>query len=109
MDEFGFEATFALFDRSNSLAIRNNVLELSYTGDGEVDGRPTYVLTRRLPYEGENGPYPDAKLVVHFDQEWLVPTAVFSYADADEKELLGSYVFTKVELNPGLTDGDFKF
>jgi hypothetical protein len=62
-----------------------------------------------LPYDGPEGTYPDARMVLHLDQEWLLPTAVYSYADHEGKDLLGSYVFTKVRLNPGLTDDAFKF
>ena len=48
-------------------------------------------------------------MVLHLDQEWLLPTAVYCYADHEGKELLGSYVFTNVRLNTGLGDADFKF
>ncbi len=78
-------------------------------GEGAIDGRPTYVLIRHLPYDGPNGTYPDALMVLHLDQEWLLPTAVYCYADREGKELLGSYVFTNVRLNTGLGDEAFEF
>ncbi len=105
----GFHTTFELFEAYNAVAAEKGVLDLKYTGTGTVDGRPTFVLTRLLPYDGPSGPYPDAKLVMHLDQEWLLPVAIYSYADQDEKELLGSYVFTQVQLNPDFGADEFAF
>ncbi len=109
IDEFGFRAAYDLLVKYNTLAAERGVLDLKYGGMGEIDGRPTFKLIRHLPYEGPTGPYPDARLVLHIDQEWLLPVAIFSYADTAERELLGSYVYTKVELNPPLTEADFTF
>lgn len=109
IDECGFLATLDLLEHYNATAEERGVLELRYGGTGEVDGRLTYVLLRDLPYEGPEGPYPDARMVLHLDQEWLLPVAVYSYADHEEEELLGSYVFMKVELNPGFDETDFAF
>lgn len=109
IDECGFRATLDLLEHYNAKAEERGVLDLGYGGTGEVDGRPTYVLVRNLPYEGPDGPYPDARMVLHLDQEWLLPVAVYSYADHEEKELLGSYVFMKVELDPGFDDTHFAF
>jgi hypothetical protein len=105
----GFHATFSLFEKFCGAAAERGVLDLKYAGTGTVDSRPTFVLVRQLPYEGANGTFPDAKLVLHLDQEWLLPVAAYSYADKDEKELLGSYVFTKIELNPTFDDNTFAF
>ncbi len=109
IDECGFASTFALFERYNALARERGVLNVRFAGTGEIDGRPTYVIQRELPYEGPDGPYPDALMIMHIDQEHLLPVAVFSYADAAQKKLLGSYVFTKIELNPQLGDDAFAF
>lgn len=109
IDEFGFLSTFNLLNRYNQLSEERGLLDLRYDGEGEVDGRPTFKIVRYLPYAGPQGEWPDAKMVLHLDQEWLLPTAVYSYADHEGKELLGSYVMTKVRLNPGLTDADFRF
>jgi len=109
IDEFGFRAVLELLVHYNLLAERNGVLDYRYSGTGQIDGRPTFVFTRYLPYQGDEGIYPDAKLVIHIDQEWLLPTALYSYADRDGKVLLGSYVFTNVQINPGFTERDFKF
>lgn len=109
IDDFGFRATLDLLDRYNQLGLDRGVLDLRYDGEGEVDGRPTYKITRYLPYEGPDGIWPDAKMVMHLDQEWLLPTAVYSYADREGKVLLGSYVHTQVKVNPRLDDKAFEF
>lgn len=109
IDEFGLRSTFELFDRYNGLAAERGVLDLRYAGEGEVAGRPTYVIERYLPYTGPDGIWPDAKLVMHLDQRSLLPIAVYSYADREGKVLLGSYVTTNLVLNPGLTDAAFAF
>jgi len=109
IDEFGFESTLEVVIHYCELAERNGDLKLWYEGEGRVDGRPTYILKRLLPYTGPEGLYPDAKLVIHLDQEWLIPTAVYSYADASEKMLLGAYEFGDINLNPRFTERDFDF
>ncbi len=108
INEFGFLSTLRLLEQYNSLAERDGVLDFRYEGEGEVDGRPTFVLVRRLPPQPA-GRYPDAKMVLHLDQEWLLPTALFSYADPEGTILLGSYVYHDVMLNPGLTEEHFRF
>jgi hypothetical protein len=109
LDEAGFGATFDLLEAYNAVAAEQGVLNIRYGGTGRVDGRPTYVIVRDLPYVDPSGPYPDARMVLHLDQEWLLPVAVYSYADHDEKTLLGSYVFTAVELNPNFDAYAFQF
>ena len=109
IDEAGFHATFELLEAYNAVAAERGVLKVHYGGTGVVRGRPTYVIVRDLPYTGPKGPYPDARLILHLDQEWLLPTAVYSYADHQQKELLGSYEFKQVELNPGFGPDAFQF
>lgn len=109
IDEFGFRSTLDLLDRYNTIGCEKGVLEYRFVGEGTIDSRPTLMFERHLPYDGPKSVYPDAKMIIHLDQEWLLPTAVYSYADKDGKQLLGSYVYTQVNLNPGLTDEHFKF
>lgn len=109
IDEFGFRSTLDLLLQLHELASKNGVLDLRYGGESEIDGRPTHFIVRYLPYAGPNGRYPDAKMVAHFDQETMMPVAVYSYADRAGTELLGSYLFTQIELNPGFSDQDFQF
>ncbi len=109
IDEFGFRSTFAILERVNDLAASRNELDFRYEGEGAIDGRATVILVRRLPCAGPGGPYPDAKLILHLDQEWLLPTAVYSYTDSEGRNLLGSYVYTQVQLSPGFSEEDFCF
>lgn len=109
IDEFGFQSTLNILEKVNELAADNGELAYKFDGEGRIDGRPTFVFVRTLPLKAKSGKYPDAKMILHLDQEWLLPTAVYSYSDAAGKTLLGSYVLTKVELNPGLTEADFRF
>ena len=109
IDEFGFRSTFDILEHVNDLAAARNELDFRYEGEGAVDGRATVILVRRLPYTGPGGRYPDAKLILQLDQESLLPTAIYSYTDPEGRELLGSYVFAQVNLNPGFGESDFRF
>ncbi|TWT44537.1 hypothetical protein RAS1_09520 [Phycisphaerae bacterium RAS1] len=109
IDECGFLATFDILDRVNAAATQRNELDFRYEGASQIDGRETHVLVRYLPYQGEGGVYPDAKMVMHLDREWLLPVAIYSYSDHEGRNLLGSYLFTQVSLNAGLGDDAFQF
>lgn len=109
IDQFGFHAVLARINHSNARFEKLGVLRWTYEGQGVIDGRPTQVLVRHLPYTGPKGQYPDARLVVHLDQRWQLPVAVYSYADKHEQVLLGSYVSAKVDLNPGIPALAFRF
>jgi hypothetical protein len=107
IDQFGYANTLDLIIHYSEKAAAEGLLDLRYAGTGSIDGRPTYVFERLLPYTGEEQPYPDRLLVTHIDQEWLLPTACFSYADDEGQELLGKYLLTDASFNVGLTDADF--
>lgn len=107
IDQFGFRNSLDLIIEYSEKAAQTGELDLRYVGHGCVEKRPTYVFERRLPYTGEEEPYPDRLLVVHVDQEWLVPIGCLSYADDAGNELLGKYVLYDVQLNPGYTPDDF--
>lgn len=109
IDQFGFRRNLDLIIKySEEAKERGELIDLSYVGQSALDGRPTYVIERRLPHEkGTEEPYPDRLLVVHVDKEWLVPTGCFSYQDDDGKELLGKYMFTDVKFNQGFGEKDF--
>ncbi len=112
IDECGFGPFYALFERYHEQTRRNKQQGpdyLTYAGPGRIDGRATYIFIRHLPYTGEKGEYPDARLVMHIEQERLLPVSIYSYADRQEKKLLGSYVFTNVKLNPAFDEAAFKF
>ncbi|MBK8915793.1 MAG: DUF1571 domain-containing protein [Phycisphaerales bacterium] len=108
IDEFGFRAMFELLARTNARARERGILDFRFDGEGEVDGRPTLIFRRLLP-ESLVGEFPDARMVMHLDREWLLPVAIYSHADHAGNKLLGSYVLTQVKLNPGLDDDAFRF
>ncbi len=107
IDQFGFENALDLILKYSLIAQQRGELKLSYLGEGEIDGRPTFVIERRLPYTGEGGEFPDRVLVCQLDKETLLPVQCTSYADDNKQMLLGQYTFTKVKLNIGLTDAHF--
>ena len=107
IDQFGFANSLRLIVRYCDLSAKDNELDLKYVGDSAIGGRPTYVIERRLAYTGNEGVYPDHLLIVHLDKGNLLPICCISYADEAKTKLLGRYVFTDVEFNVGLTEGDF--
>lgn len=109
MDNAHFGAFFRMVFKYTDMAVKNNEVQLVYAGTGEVAGRPTIVIERHLPYEGPKSIYPDRRLVMHFDAEHLLPAAVYQWADMDEKEMLGRYIYTDLQINPGFTEEDFTF
>lgn len=107
IDQFGFANTLRRILRFCDVGAERQELDMRCVGEGMLAGRPTYVFERRLPYTDENGLYPDRLLIVHLDKEYLLPISCTSYADEARTTLLGSYVFTNVQFNVGLTDRDF--
>ncbi|MDX2199410.1 MAG: DUF1571 domain-containing protein [Phycisphaerae bacterium] len=106
----GFAGTYRLLELYNGAAERAGELEYRYTGEGTIDNRKTFVFERYLPESKVDGvTYVDAKMVIHIDQEYLVPTAVYSFADKAGTKLLGTYTFADIDLKPGFTAEDFKF
>lgn len=107
IDQFGFANSLRLILKYCDLSANRGELDVRYLGEGTLGGRPTYVFERRLQYTGDHGLYPDRLLVVHLDQEYLLPTCCIAYADEAGTKLLGRYVITDVKFNVGLTDRDF--
>ena len=107
IDQFGLANSLRLILKYCDLSASRGELDVRYLGEGTLGARPTYVFERRLPYTGEQGLYPDRLLVVHLDQEYLLPTCCIAYADEGRTKLLGRYVITNVKFNVGLTDRDF--
>jgi hypothetical protein len=106
--DFGFARSLDLIIQYADIAARKGLHPLQYLGPGTIDGRPTYVLERRLPVESPaDTSWPDALLVLHLDQEWLVPVSCTAYSDPEGRVLLGEYVYTNVSFNVGLLPRDF--
>lgn len=107
IDQFGFERTLELIIEYARKSEAEGMLDVRYIGTGEVNGRPTYLFERHLPYDGDEDRYPDRVLVYQIDQQYLVPVSCIAYADDQMTDLLGSYVYHDVEFNVGYTDSDF--
>jgi len=106
INQFGFGNVLDLITLYAERAVAQGTGSIEYAGEGNIDGRPTWILRRTLPYAGQ-GRWPDRVLIVHIDQEMLLPVACYAYADDDQQVLLGKYIFQDVQLNVGLTDADF--
>jgi len=107
IDQFGFRNTLDMIIKYCEMARGKPGYELNYLGITKFNGRDAYVLERRLPFTGEDAPYPDQLLLTYIDREWLLPVGCFAYADDAGTELLGLYVSTNVVINIGLSDADF--
>jgi len=107
IDQFGLRNTLALTLKFARLSQEKHALDFSYKGVSKVDGRPTLVFERRLPYAGEDGLWPDRVQVLHMDRELLLPVLSASYADDERQVLLGRYQCTDIKLNPNLPDSVF--
>lgn len=105
VDDFGFGYLLGRIRDLNELAERRGHLELRMLPDGEVDGRATKVIQRRLPQMDD---YPDSQLIMHIDQESLLPVHFETYADPHGRQLLGLYIFTDVRINPEFCEADFE-
>lgn len=110
IDSFGVANSLRMIIEFSEKAYKQGELDLRYVGEGEIAGRPTFVIERRLPFTAEDGAYPDALLIVHIDQEYGLPAAAMAYSSDVQTEdtLLGSYLWTDLELNVGLTAADFE-
>ncbi|MBI4717985.1 MAG: DUF1571 domain-containing protein [Planctomycetes bacterium] len=107
VDDFGFRKTLERVIAACERARDEPAYRLRYLGIGRLDDRECHVFERLLPYHDEGGPFPDRRLLLYIDREWLVPTASVAYADVESRELLGCYLFADVRFNLGLTDADF--
>lgn len=110
IDSFGVANSLRMIIEFSQKAYERGELKLRYVGEGEIAGRRTFVIERRLPFTTEDGEYPDALLIVHIDQEFGVPAAAMAYSSEtpSDESLLGSYLWTDLKLNVGLADTDFE-
>ncbi|NLX12661.1 MAG: DUF1571 domain-containing protein [Phycisphaerales bacterium] len=107
INQFGLRNSLALVIQYCELAQSRGLLDFTYLGSGEVDGRPTLVFERHLPYTGEDCEWPDRVLVVHVDKELQMPILCVAYADDAKTQLLGKYLTTDIKLNVNLPDSVF--
>jgi len=102
IDQFGFANCMKLILDVSKQAAKAGELKFRYKKEGKLNGRKTFVLERFLP---EKPQYPDRHLVVHMDQQWLVPIGLYCYGARNR--LLGRYEFRDVKINPGLPWKEF--
>lgn len=110
LDDFGFQRTLDLLIKYCQMAKEHGELSLEFCGESRFDGRPVWVIRRRLPYTGEDGIYPDRTAEILIDKQYRVPVAIYCYSD-DEKQpqnLLGKYEYRSIHMRAGLTDKDFE-
>jgi len=107
IDQFGFRNSLELTLKYCLMAREKGILDFQFKGNDEVGGRKTLVFERHLPYTGENGIWPDRLLIVHIDQELLIPILCQAYADMDKNILLGHYEMSNIRLNPELPESTF--
>ena len=84
------------------LAKANGDLQLTFRGVREESGRPAYFFKRTLPNTNK---YPCAILGIYIDCEYLACVRTDAY-DWDGG-LLSQYIYSDLNINPGLTDDDF--
>jgi hypothetical protein len=108
IDQFGFRKTLERAIRLCEEAKGDPAFSLRYAGREDFEGRPQYILERRLPYSEGGTTFPDRLAIFFVDAEWLTPTAVWSYADEQKQRALGEFITTDVEFNVGLNDADFE-
>ncbi len=103
VDQFGFARSLqALIEVYEQAKAAGDLIEAGYVGQGEVDGRPTWVL-RRVLAAGEN--YPAKVTIAGLDAEHLLPVHVKGLDWQDQ--LSSEYTFTDLRFNVGLTDEQF--
>ena len=107
IDQFGLRNSMALTLKYCKQARQQNVLDFTYKGNGKVADRDTLIFERHLPFNGDEGLWPDRVLVVHLDKELLVPTLCTAYADDAKTKLLGEYQVTDIKLNQNLPESIF--
>jgi hypothetical protein len=101
-DQFGFHRTMESLLQMYEQAQQNGDLQIRHLGPSTVDNRPCVRMERLLPQkEG----YPYARLVMDFDVEYLLPTAVECY-DWQGNLLLKS-TYAELAFNCGLTSAAF--
>ena len=92
------KSLLAVYER----AARAGDLQIRYLGPTRIDNRPCIAMERLLP--ARKG-YPYARLVMEFDVEYLLPTAISTY---DWKgRLVGRYVYKDLQFNLDLPPDKF--
>ncbi|MBN1845161.1 MAG: DUF1571 domain-containing protein [Sedimentisphaerales bacterium] len=97
-DQFGFYRSMQSLLEIYRLARERGDLRIGYVGKTQVDDRTCIAMERLLPDQKD---YPYARLVMEFDAEFLLPTAVTCYDW--QGRLLSRYEYRDIRFNIGLT------
>jgi len=101
-DEFGFYRFMKSLVDVYQTAKKNGDLKTKYLGEKMIEGRRCLILERTLPQKKQ---YPDARLIMEFDVECLLPVSLSSY-DWQGK-LIARYSFKNIKFNVKLASNKF--
>ncbi len=96
-DQFGFYRSMQNLLKIYKQAEKYGDLQISYHGRTKVDDRECVAMERILPPKAD---YPYARLVLEFDVEYLLPTAISCYDW--QGRLVSRYWYEDVKFNQGL-------
>ncbi|MCP4712875.1 MAG: DUF1571 domain-containing protein [Planctomycetes bacterium] len=101
-DEFGFYRSMKNLLSEYQTAQKNGDLKIKYLGEKKIQGHRCLILERTLPNKKQ---YPNARLIMEFDVECLLPVTLTCY---DWKgKLIAKYSFKDLKFNVGLTSNKF--
>lgn len=96
-DQFGFYRSMQNLLKIYKQAEKYGDLQISYHGRTKVDDRECVAMERILPPKVD---YPYARLVLEFDVEYLLPTAISCYDW--QGRLVSRYWYEDIKFNQGL-------
>jgi hypothetical protein len=102
--DIGIGRLLEIVGENSRRAFRNGVLRVVDRGTTESAGRRARQIECVLPQDSRAGYY-GYRVLLTFDEEYLLPVRVVVYDWADQ--LVEDYVYTDLRLNPGLTGQDF--
>jgi len=101
-DKFGFHRSMDSILDVYRTANKKGDLKIEYLGRTIIDNRSCIALERILP-KGKG--YPNARLVIEIDLEYLLPVSITSYNW--DNQLQAKYLFHNLKFNNGFTDAAF--
>ena len=101
-DEFGFYRFMKSLLGVYETARKKGDLKTKYLGETVIDGRRCLTLGRTLPAKKN---YPNARLILQFDVEYLLPVSLDSYDW--QGNLLARYSFKNIKFNVKLASNKF--
>jgi len=101
-DKFGFHRSMDSLLDIYKTANNKGDLKFKYLGRTKIDNRPCIAIERILP---KNKGYPNARMVIEIDLEYLLPVSIASYNW--DNQLLAKYIFHNLKFNNGFTNAKF--